>query len=81
MPCERVFFSGNITATDWHARLKVAIFKELQILNAAWQSDVVNLLKINSDLVEELTDQDFKDMVIADDELAQWDCGEFGSFT
>lgn len=50
------------------------------MLKAAWRSDIVNLSKINSDVVEEVTDQSFEDMIIADNELAQWDREDFGSY-
>ena len=80
MPCERVFSSSKCTATDLHARLKAATFEELQMLKAVWWSDIVNLLKINLNIVEEVTNQNFEDMIIANDELAQWDCEDFGSY-
>jgi uncharacterized Zn finger protein len=80
VPCERVFSSSKLTATDRRARLKAATFEELQMLKAAWRSDIVNLSKINSDVVEEVTDQSFEDMIIADNELAQWDREDFGSY-
>ena len=73
VPCERVFSSSKLTATDRRARLKATTFEELQILKAAWRSDAVNFSRVNSDIVEEVTDHDFEDMINADEKLAQWD--------
>jgi hypothetical protein len=70
VPCERVFSSSKLTATDRCARLKAEPFEELQILKAAWRSSIVNLSKINMDTVEEVLDQGFEDLVVEDEELA-----------
>ena len=80
VPCERVFSSSKLTATDRCARLKAEIFEELQILKAVWRGDGIDLTKINSDAVEEVSDVDFADMVLEDDELAQWDDEDFAPF-
>lgn len=77
VPCERVFLSSKHTATDQCARLKVETFKELQILKAEWRSSIVDLSKINSDVVEEVLNLDFEGLVLEDEELAQWDHKDF----
>jgi uncharacterized Zn finger protein len=77
VPCERVFSSSKLTATDRRARLKAETFEELQMLKAGWRSSVVNLSKVNTDIVEEVLDKEFEDFVLEDEELAQWDHEDF----
>ena len=50
------------------------------MLKAVWQGDGVDLAKINLDVVEEVSDVDFTDMVLEDDKLAQWDDEDFAPF-
>jgi uncharacterized Zn finger protein len=77
VPCERVFSSSKLTATDRRARLKAETFEELQMLKAGWRSSVVNLSKVNTDIVEEVLDKEFEDFVLEDEELARWDHEDF----
>jgi uncharacterized Zn finger protein len=77
VPCERVFSSSKLTATDRRARLKAETFEELQMLKAGWRNGIVNLSKVNTDIVEEVLDKDFEDFVLEDEELAQWDHEDF----
>jgi uncharacterized Zn finger protein len=77
VPCERAFSSSKLTATDRRARLKAEVFEELQMLKAAWRTDVVDLSQINSDVVEEVLDDEFEDMRLEDEELMRWDHEDF----
>lgn len=77
MPCERVFSSSKLTATDRRARLKAETFEQLQMLKAAWRAEVVDLSQLNSEIVEEVPDQEFEDLFLADEELMRWDQEDF----
>jgi hypothetical protein len=72
VPCERVFSSSKLTATDRRARLKAEIFEELQMLKATWCRKIVDLAQLNSEDIEEVLDE-FGDLCLADEELKQWD--------
>jgi uncharacterized Zn finger protein len=77
VPCERVFSSSKLTATDRRARLKAETFEQLQMLKAAWRAEVVDLSQLNSEIVEEVPDQEFEDLFLADEELMRWDQEDF----
>jgi hypothetical protein len=72
VPCERVFSSSKLTATDRRARLKAEIFEELQMLKATWSRTTVDLAQLNSEEIEEVSDE-FEDLFLADEEWKQWD--------
>jgi hypothetical protein len=72
VPCERVFSSSKLTATDRRARLKAEVFEQLQIVKAAWQAQIVDLAQLNSEETEEVLD-DYEDLFLEDEELWQWD--------
>jgi hypothetical protein len=73
VPCERVFSSSKLTATDRRVRLKAEGFEELQILKAAWHAQIVDHSRLNSKVVEEVEDPAFEDLFLADEERVQWD--------
>jgi hypothetical protein len=73
VPCERVFSSSKLTATDRRARLKAEVFEELQMLKAAWRAQTVDLSRLNSEEIEEVLDPAFEDLFLADEELRQWE--------
>jgi hypothetical protein len=72
VPCERVFSSSKLTATDRCARLKADIFEQLQIVKVAWRVQVVDLVQLNFEETEEVLD-DYEDLFLEDEELQQWD--------
>lgn len=74
VPCERVFSGGAETATDRRARLGAEHFEQLQVLKFAWRNSVVDHATTNSDLVEEVLLEEFKELLSLDDEMASWDC-------
>ncbi|KAF5383745.1 hypothetical protein D9615_003755 [Tricholomella constricta] len=57
VPCERVFSSSKLTATDRRARLKAEVFEELQVLKAVWRATTIDLARHNSEEVEEVLDE------------------------
>jgi hypothetical protein len=73
VPCERVFSSSKLTATDRCTRLKAEVFEELQMLKAAWRAQTVDLSRLNSEEIEEVLDPAFEDLFLADEELRQWE--------
>jgi hypothetical protein len=72
VPCEHVFSSSKLTATDRCARLKAEVFEQLQVVKAAWREQIVDLAKLNSEEMEEVTDK-FEELFFADEELRRWD--------
>ena len=72
VPCERVFSSSKLTATDRRAQLRAEVFEELQVLKAVWRATIVDLARQNSEEIEEVLDE-FEDMFLADEEMRQWD--------
>lgn len=47
------------------------------MLKAAWRAEVVDLSQLNSEIVEEVPDQEFEDLFLADEELMRWDQEDF----
>jgi hypothetical protein len=71
VPCERIFSTAKLTATDRRSRLKADIFEILQIMNSTWRDRLVNLAEVD-DEVEECTDE-FMNFLIAEDEWETWE--------
>ena len=69
MPCEWLFSAGAEIATDRRSRLGSDCFEELQVLKHAWNHTLVDRAGINSDTVEEIYIQDFKELLEQDQEL------------
>jgi hypothetical protein len=72
VPCEQVFSGSKLTATDNRARLKAKIFEQLQIMKATWRGTTTDLAQLNSEKIEEVSDE-FEDLFLADEELKHWD--------
>ncbi|KAF5368777.1 hypothetical protein D9615_010411 [Tricholomella constricta] len=72
VPCERVFSSAKLTATDRRARLGAIIFEELQIMKAAWCPQLIDHAKSNSQEIE-VVEEEFESIFAADEELEGWD--------
>jgi hypothetical protein len=76
VPCERLFSSGKLIATDKRSRLGHECFEELQILKFAWCSALVNHAAENSDEVEDLelsVIQDFTDLLKDEQDILEWE--------
>jgi hypothetical protein len=43
------------------------------MLKAAWRAEIVDHSQLNSEIVEEVLEQEFEDMFLADEELTRWD--------
>jgi hypothetical protein len=71
VPCERIFSTAKLTATDRRSRLKADIFEILQVMNSTWRDRLVNLAEVN-DEVEECTDE-FMNFLFAEDEWETWE--------
>ena len=69
MPCERLFSAGAEITTDRRSCLGSGRFEELQVLKHAWNHTLVDRAGINSDTVEEIYIQDFKELLEQDQEL------------
>lgn len=67
-----MFSSSKLTATDRRARLKAEVFEQLQVVKAAWREQIIDLAKLNSEEMEEVTDE-FEELFFADEELRRWD--------
>jgi hypothetical protein len=74
VPCERLFSAGAEIATDRRSRIGPKLFEELQVLKHAWRPQIVDIAQSNSHFVEEVeVMQEYRDMLEADDELADWE--------
>jgi hypothetical protein len=74
VPCERLFSSGKLIATDKRARLGHERFEELQILKFAWRPTLVDRAAENSDEVEEVDIiQDFRDFLMEEQDISDWE--------
>jgi hypothetical protein len=74
VPCEWLFSSGKLIATDKHARLGHERFEELQVLKFVWRPTLVDRAAENSDEIEEVdVIQDFKDFLTEEREILDWE--------
>ena len=74
MPCERLFSSGKLIATDKRSCLGHEHFEELQVLKFAWCPLLVDRAAENSNEVKELDIiQDFMDLLTEENETLDWE--------
>ena len=74
MPCEHLFSSGKLIATDKHSRLGHEHFEELQVLKFAWHPTLVDHATKNSNEVEEAyITQDFTDLLTEERAILDWE--------
>jgi hypothetical protein len=66
VPCERLFSASKQVATDRRARLGAQRFEELQIMKFAWRQNVIDVAAWNSDEIEQVAVEEYKDLLIAD---------------
>jgi hAT family protein len=72
VPCERIFSSAKLTATDRRSRLKADVFEILQIMKSTWRDRLINLAEANDDDLEECADE-YMNFLIAEDEWETWE--------
>jgi hypothetical protein len=71
--CERLFSASKQVATDRRARLGAQRFEELQLMKFAWRHAVVDIAAWNSDEVEQVDVEEYKDLLVADVDQATLD--------
>jgi hypothetical protein len=57
------------------AQLRATRFEELQMMKFAWRKDIDDIAALNSSQIEEIEDEimQYKDMLVADQDLNHWD--------
>ena len=71
--CERHFSGGAETATNKRSRLGAERFKQLQILKFSWRKSLINSAQANSGIVEEVLLNEYKDLLLVDEDMADWE--------
>lgn len=71
VPCERLFSAGAEIATNRRNRLGADHFEHLQVLKYAWRQQIVDHAALNSDTVEEVLLEQFKDCLCWDSKQAE----------
>jgi hypothetical protein len=73
VPCERLFSAGKQVADDRRASLGATRFEELQMMKFAWRNNIADLAAWNSRLVEEVTMDEYCELLEVDDRAAESD--------
>lgn len=73
VPCERLFSGGAETATNKRSRLGAECFEQLQMLKFLWRKSLVNSAQANSGIVEEVLLNEYKDLLLVDEDMADWE--------
>ncbi|KAF8871100.1 hypothetical protein BD779DRAFT_1454530, partial [Infundibulicybe gibba] len=74
VPCKRLFSGSKQDATNRRARLGTERFEEMQIMKSAWRGDITDIVRLNSDKVEEVFDyQDYVGLLSDDVAMVEWD--------
>jgi hypothetical protein len=73
VPCERLFSSAKQVADDRQSRLGSKKFEELQVMKFAWRDKITDLAAWNYGLTEEVTLEEYKDMLAQDEWEAELD--------
>jgi len=73
VPCERLFSAGAEIATKRRSRLGSDRFEELQVMKHAWNPMLIDRARVNSNSVEveDISLEDFKELLQRDEELMQ----------
>ena len=72
VPCEWIFSTAKLTATDRRSRIKTDMFEILQIMNSTWCDHLINLAEVNDENLEECAD-DFLNFLIDENEWETWE--------
>jgi hypothetical protein len=73
VPCERLFSGGAETATNKRSRLGAEHFEQLQMLKFSWRKSLVDSAQTNSGIVEEVLLNEYKDLLLVDEDMAEWE--------
>ncbi|KAG6912104.1 hypothetical protein DXG01_000608, partial [Tephrocybe rancida] len=73
VPCERLFSASKQTADDRRARLGAKTFEQLQIMKFAWRNNITDLAALNSKHIEEVSLEQFEELLEMDCEYGEWD--------
>jgi hypothetical protein len=73
VPCERLFSAGKEVADERRSRLGPQQFEQLQMLKFDWRGSIADYAAWNSDQVEEVNDDEFYGMLLADIDEKHWD--------
>lgn len=73
VPCEQLFSGGAETATNKRSRLGAECFEQLQMLKFLWRKSLVNSAQANSGIVEEVLLNEYKDLLLVDEDMADWE--------
>ncbi|KAG6809994.1 hypothetical protein H0H87_011389 [Tephrocybe sp. NHM501043] len=71
--CERLFSASKQTADDRRACLGATTFEQLQIMKFAWRGKITDFAAINSQHVEEVDVNQFKELLSEDHDFDGWD--------
>ena len=72
VPCEQIFSTAKLTATDRRSRLKADMFEMLQIMNSTWHDHLINLAEVNDEDLEQCADK-FLSFLIDENEWETWE--------
>ena len=73
VPCERFFSGGVETATDDRSHLSAERFEQLQMLKFSWLKSLADSAQANSGIVEEVLLDQFKDFLLVDEDMVEWE--------
>ncbi|KIJ09800.1 hypothetical protein PAXINDRAFT_17133 [Paxillus involutus ATCC 200175] len=68
--------SGAEIATNRHSRLSSENFEKLQVMKHTWRSNIKDLATCNSTKAEEVQLEGFKELLVCDAEMMEWDNDE-----
>jgi len=73
VPCEHLFSAGAEIATKRCSHLGSDCFEELQVMKHAWNPMLIDCARVNSNSVEveDISLEDFKELLQRDEELMQ----------
>lgn len=76
VPCERLFSRCKEASDDRRSRIDPATFEYMACLNNHWRSTLVDYARMNEEEMEEVMDlgmDDFKDLLLLEEEIQEWD--------
>ena len=76
MPCERLFSASKQAADDRRASLGSKRFEELQLMKFAWRGSITDIASSNTDQVEMVDLDEFRDMLEYDVREYEFEKGE-----
>lgn len=70
---QTTFSGGAETATDHRSHLGAEHFEQLQMLKFSWCKSLADSAQANSGVVEEVLLDKFKDFLLVDEGMVQWE--------